>query len=386
MTFAEVMLVYGIKILLGCMYGYIFLHYYQGNDPWALHAHSIQEKQLLLTDPLQFFWEFTPATAIKNGTGFFSILGFYLADLEYCFQAKTLGIFNLISQDNYYVNVVLWNFIIFWGHYWLLSLFMKEFPLKRKLYFILVFLFPPAVFWLSGIRSDGLLFFWLSLLLLHFHQWLGKPSVSSLFLWVTGFIGVLIMRAGVAVVLVPALLSWWFSVRISKRPLLSYLVIYGLAGIIFFGSTLLTTPNLTRYVVDTQKNFLKLKGSSFHLDTLQPNLKSFASIFPQAAVNTFLRPMLWEAKGILQGMAALEILIFLALFLFLILKPTPQWKENIQNPMMLLLLFFGVSLYIFIGYTVPFPGAIVRYKIIPEIFLLVLICTCIKTPHRLRLK
>jgi hypothetical protein len=40
-------------------------------------------------------------------------------------------------------------------------------------------------------------------------------------------------------------------------------------------------------------------------------------------------------------------------------------------------LSLGIILYIFIGYAIPFPGAIVRYKAIPELLLLTIpvICT-----------
>jgi hypothetical protein len=50
-----------------------------------------------------------------------------------------------------------------------------------------------------------------------------------------------------------------------------------------------------------------------------------------------------------------------------------KWKQIINRPLLLLLLFYGISQIIFIGYVVPFPGAIVRYKSIPEIFLMIVI-------------
>jgi hypothetical protein len=378
MTWFEVTVSFAFKVICGCLYGYIFLHYYGGSDTWILHANSIKEKQMLLNDPVQFFWEFTPGTAIKNGTGFIDIAGLYLVDLEYCLQAKTLGIFNLISNDNYYVNVVFWNFIIFWGHFWLFLVLLKHFPSKRRLYFILIFLFPPVVFWLSGIRSDGLIFFSLSLLLFQFHHWLANRRLVSLFLWITGFAGVLIVRPPLAALLIPALLSWWLSVRYTRRPLSFFLIVYACAGIIFFGSAVLSSPGFPGVVVKRQQEFMKLKGTTFHLDTLQPHLKSFAQIFPQAAANTFLRPHLFEADGVLQTIAAIEIILFWMLFLLMFFRHDPTWGSIISQPFLLVLIFFGISLYFFIGYTIPFPGAIVRYKAIAELFLLLAMASCLR--------
>jgi hypothetical protein len=377
MTWAEVILVFTCKVLLGCLYGYIFLHFYGGSDTWALHANSVTEKQMLINDPLQFFWEFTPATAIINGTGIFETAALYLADLEYCLQAKTLGIINLISNDNYFVNVVFWNFILFWGHYWLFSLLIKHFPARRTLYFILVFLFPPAIFWLSGIRSDGLIFLSLSLLLLHFYQWVSTGRMTSVLLWVIGLTGVLIMRPPVAALLIPALCAWWLCTRFSQKPLVCFFSVYLVAAAIFFGSGALSSRGFPGIVVQKQQEFMQLRGSRIQLDSLHPHLKSFVRVLPQAAKNTYLRPHAFEAKGMLQVIAAIEVILFWALFLLVLVKHDRRWYTNFRQPLNLVFIFFGVSFYLFIGYTIPFPGAIVRYKIIPELLMFSTMVSCL---------
>jgi hypothetical protein len=373
------MLAYGLKIIMGCVYGYVFLYYYGGSDPWVLHANGIKEKQMLLNAPLQFFTEFGPATAMRKGSGFVEIAALYLVDLEYCLQAKTLGLFNLISNGNYYVNVVFWNFLIFWGHYWLFCLLTKQFPSKRQLYFILVFLFPPAIFWLSGIRSDGMIFLSISLMLLHFHHWLIKRRLVSLLLWVVGVTGVLIFRPPFAALLIPALISWWLVARFSRRPLPTFLAVYSFAGLIFFGSLLLPSDGFPGIVVRRQQEFIQLKGTTFELDTLRPSIGSFAKVLPQAFTNTFLRPYPWEVKGLLQAMAGVETVLFWLIVLSVFINTDPGWKTNIKQPFLFAFIFFGFSLYLFIGYTIPFPGAIVRYKIIPEILLLTAIASCMRS-------
>ena len=67
-------------------------------------------------------------------------------------------------------------------------------------------------------------------------------------------------------------------------------------------------------VADRQQAFMRLKGTSFPLDTLKPTVKSFATTLPQAVGNTFIRPFPWEIEGLLQAMASLDILIFLDRF------------------------------------------------------------------------
>ena len=40
MTGIEVTAGFGFKILLGCIYGYVFSRYYNGDDTWLLHANE----------------------------------------------------------------------------------------------------------------------------------------------------------------------------------------------------------------------------------------------------------------------------------------------------------------------------------------------------------
>lgn len=382
----EVFLAFGIKVLLGCLYGYLFLRFYDGDDTWRLHANSITEKKLLLTDPLTFFSEFGPATAIRNGEGLVNVLQLYLVDLEYCLQAKTLGIINVISGENYFINVVFWNFILFWGHYWLFSLLIKEFPTSRQMLLVGIFLFPPVIFWLSGIRGDGLLLFFLALLLLHFYRWINNARAKSELWVVIGFAGLLIMRNSIAFLILPALVAWWITARHTRKPFLTFGLVYGIALILFFGSTLLPNGNLTTSIVKRQGEFFQLKGTAFGLDTLQPTVKSFIKILPQAAENTFLRPYPWEADGPLQWMASVEAILVFLIVILAIFRKNYQ-RNTLKNPFILVLLFFALTLYLSIGYTVPFPGAIVRYKIIGELFLLCIAAALINPQKRtIRLK
>jgi hypothetical protein len=114
-----------------------------------------------------------------------------------------------------------------------------------------------------------------------------------------------------------------------------------------------------------------LHGTSFRLDSLRPSVASFIKIAPQAFSNTFLRPFIWEEKGFLQFATALDIIFFWALLLISFFFHERDWRKIFQYPLLLLFIFFGISQIIFIGYIVPFPGAIVRYKSIPELFLFI---------------
>jgi hypothetical protein len=385
LTRQEALAAFGFKALMACAYGYLFMHYYGGDDTWKYNQLSLQEYNLLINNPGQFLWELSPASAWRNADGhFWQALSLYLVDLEYCMIAKTLGIFNIISRGNYYANAIFFSFLTFWGHYWLFQLLAGIFPQKRKILIAAIFFFPPVVFWLSGIRADGLILLYLSLLLLHARKWIEQRKNISLLYILLGLAGILILRNAIALLLMPALISWFVIVRFNRKPIPVLAIVYGIASILFFGSTYLPgMPNLPAIIVERQQEFLVLKGNTrFQLDTLQPTISSFLQVSPQALSNTFLRPFIWEARGALQIMTALEIMFLWALVFLTIVRRDKSISFRAQ-PLLLILLVFSVSLYLFIGYVTPFPGAIARYKIIPELFLLTCFALVLKpgNPH-----
>jgi hypothetical protein len=175
----------------------------------------------------------------------------------------------------------------------------------------------------------------------------------------------------------PALMAWFISVKFNRKPAAAFLWVYGICGLLFFASAWVSPArNLPGVIVERQQSFMALNGTRFQLDSLQPTVSSFIKVLPQALSHTFIRPFIWEAQGALQVMTALEIIVFWLLVLTAILKREMQWREALKKPLNLFSLTFGIIFYIFIGYVIPFPGAIVRYKAIPELLLLCVLAIC----------
>jgi hypothetical protein len=93
------------KIFMGCMYGWVFLHFYGGDDTWNYFTESKVETGLLLRHPLQFIHEFLPAHSLKatDDHGWDALL-FYIDHFERWFLIKGLAFLNLLSGKNYYIN------------------------------------------------------------------------------------------------------------------------------------------------------------------------------------------------------------------------------------------------------------------------------------------
>lgn len=356
---------FAIKALLGILYGYVFFHFYNGDDTWKFFNASLNETQLLLNRPSVFFTnEFTPWNSIATGRNTTEIVSNYLNELQYVLLVKTMAVMNLITGSNYYINAVLFNVVFFFGHYWLYKLMTELFPVKKQLYFGLIFFFLPAVFWLSGIRADGLLFFFLGMLLYNACTKTKRGHWKTLLI-VIGFAGTLICRQQVAVLAALALAAKFIIERTGK-PVMVLSILYSAAIILFFVPGL----NLSASMAEKQHEFLQLKGTKFEIGSLDPSPVSYIKAFPQAAANIFFRPLPWEAKGILQLLASVEIAAFWAIIIASVVYRHRFWKIRLFHPVILSILAFGITTYIFISYIVPFPGAYVRYKAIPELLIL----------------
>lgn len=363
-------LAFSFKILMGCAYGYIFFVKYDGDDTWWLHDFALKQTVLLKTDPARFFSEMNPVLTFGNDKGFAENGYYYLAYLETWILTKPIALFNLLSGGNYYINLVFFNLPVFFGHYWLYRSIRQKFDAPAWPVYIAVFLVPPVVFWLSGLRADGILFFLVMLAFRQFEKLLTRPAVKTMLLFVVALAGILIFRSVVLVVLLPALLSWLIIDKTNKNPLKVFMAVYSTGIALFLGSTFVSPDkNAASVIVGRQRAFFELVGNTrFNLDTLRPDAVSFVSTLPQALNNTFLRPYPWEATGALQYATVLETCLFLTLLALFVFRRSPRWALIVNHPFSLSLIFFGIFLYVLTGYIVPFPGAIVRYKIIGEVF------------------
>ncbi len=86
------------KVFMGCLYGWVFFHYYAGDDTWNYFNESKEETNLLLQHPRCFFHEFWPAHSLQatNYRGWDALV-FYINHFERWFIIKGLAILNLLS-------------------------------------------------------------------------------------------------------------------------------------------------------------------------------------------------------------------------------------------------------------------------------------------------
>ncbi len=365
--------IYLFKVVLGCCYGYIFLHSYGGDDTWNFFLDSLPETDKLFHQPVLFFQDFLPAAAFREAHSFSEGISFYLRNLEYWIIVKSLAIFNIFSKGNYYVDVLFFEFMTIWGQVLLMRLLLAHFPTKRNFLFIAIFFLPSLSFWISGIRAEAMLVLCIGLILFHTHLFFQRKKFSNLLWILAGMAGFIIFRAQFFIVFLPAYACWIITFKNKRRAPSGFLLIYIVCILAFFASIWIFPGNrLVMPVIHVQQKFMALHGNTrLPLDSLKPTVGGILHVFPQAVSNSFLRPWITEARGLLQIATAFEIMGIWILVIFFFLFPVIDRAAILKDPLILLLLFYAVSQILVIGFIVPFPGAIVRYKSIPELFLII---------------
>lgn len=364
-----------VKIAAGCFYGYIHSkspYYPDKIDTWKFYFESLPETKLLLKNPLLFFNHLFGNGYESMDKPFLQTTNNYWNDFKHNIMIGLMSVFNLLSGKNYYINIIFYNFITLFGcvaFYRFCSFYFKA---NYKIIFIIALCLPSFLFWGSGFHKEGLLFTALSFILYTSHRIIyHKLQFTTVFIFCSSVLFLLLIRSYLFLFLTPFLLVWivlQYYPKLNTR--IAYVCITIFFILFFFNiGNFYENVNLPKYTSNAQLEFKSLGGNTaIAVDTLYPNAKSFLHHLPTSLQNAFLQPNVKQLNlTYLPSFIENWLLLFLCLLTIFFNKRNPK---NATSYLFLLFSFFGL---LFIGYTVPITGAIVRYKSILTPFLLVAI-------------
>ena len=358
-------------------YGYLFQKLYPQNDTWIYFSESVNETRTLLQEPKTFFTSFLYGNSHGNIPDFFSSDDYsYWKYLGTFVLIKCLAIINLLSGSNYYVDVIFFNLFTTLALFGIYLTTKKILQFKNRWVFFTIFLFPGLLFWGSGIHKDGLVVMLIAAIIVSISKIINEPQSRVWKWWLSGifcFLLLFIVRNVFAILLVPAVAAWILSRKYKGENGWIFLTTYLICVSLFFLTVLLPDSfNLPLKMSDRQHIFMALPANSrLQMEELQPSVKSYALVLPQAINHSFLRPYPNELKGGLYYLSFLVLLLFYAVIIYALLFSRKELAVIFSNPFAVFLVAFGLSSYILIGYTVPITGAIVRYKAFYEVLFLI---------------
>ena len=333
------------------------------SDTWQFFMKSKTETDWLLRDPSAFIRDLF-SYGYQHSGGLFSGQDSYWNDLKSNLLVKVLAVFNVLTDKNYYADLVIFNLLFFLGPVALFRLMYEKFPEKKRLLLWTVFLIPSFLFWCSGLHKDGLIFSSIAMSMYFFSKQLRAGKIQG-----GPFAGMLVcllllfaLRNFLFFLIIPALACWGLGIKFPARKNLVYVCTYLLGIFLFFCIPLIYPPgNFPQLIIEKQAEFKALGGNSqILLRRLDPDFFSFLRFLPAALDMIFLQPHINSVRNFSYIPAIAENLLLLCLLLFSVLVLNKE--IGCFSPLMLFCLFFSLSVLLIAGYTITLSAAIMRYK------------------------
>ena len=365
------------KVSVGLISGRISEHA-PSMDTWLYHREALVEYRLLFNDPVAYITNIFQSGYERKYLGVIQFHDSFWNDLKTNLIVKFISVLDCASGGNYYTNVILYNFLVFFGCIALFRVFKQIFPDNNFLVITGVFLLPSTLLFGSTIHKEGLIMAAIGLLFFSLFNVFnnGKITFKRATAISMSLLVIFLFRSYLIVLLVPALAAWYVRSRYKYNMIFITSIIYVFFLLLFFNfHRFVPSVDLSLLVVQKQQDFFALETARSYVFTskLSPNAGSFLSNLPQGLAHSLGRPFLTDyTLSFRLIFFAIEIFFYQLLFLLFVFfrKETPK-----MNPFVCSTIFFAVSVLLIIGYTVPVIWAIIRYRSIYIPFLIIpLLC------------
>jgi|GEM_PF-6259383 len=400
-----------VKVLGACALIALYTYYYSDTTKSDIHKY-MRDAGVLVSH------------AYENPLSYFKILfGCYqesastndvFSQMLYWEKPNTYGLWNenqviirldsvlyLLGGGSLFLATMVLVFISFCSQIFLFRQILQNDYGHPKLLYLLIFYSPSLLIWSGGLLKEAWVVIFLNLFIATLFS---ARRIQLLLLSLFGFVLLLIKPIVGAVLVLSMFVYFMFEMLRFRRFLYATIVLSAVALIglkINNDLTAIEYPkgkyeqvdfdqesvSYRNNVLGTGWNILeKLKfyqlgrrveakregaKSYIHIPELDGTWFNFVWTFPFGIVTTCFRPLIWESSSPLIGLAALENVFYLVLFVYWFRS---GWRNTLtRNPVAMFCLVFFLLMGAFIGMVIPVLGNLVRYKVIiyPAFLLLI---------------
>ncbi len=358
--------IFSVKYLVGFFYSYYFSLPSQiaNADTWSYFMDSKAETDWLLSNPKAFAADLFANHYSQSGN-LFSCTDSFWNDLKTTFFVKLLAILNLFSSKNYYINLLFFNAFFMFGGVAFYRLFKDNFIINKWVLLAIVFFTPSFLFWSSGIHKDGIIFSATAISIFIFQKLLkDKFNAVRMFILIVCFTLIFLLRNYYLLAIIPAFVSWFIVEKTKLNAKICFLLMtFCCLLVLFFSSSFSITKGICQSIVQKHDEFLTLEGNTkFQTPNLEANTKSVISYFQFAMQSSLVRPFPNSIKSKGELLAMLENYIFLIVLIIAVIAAFYKENKILGSPIILTCVLISFFLLLFIGYTVCFDAAIIRYR------------------------
>jgi hypothetical protein len=372
-----------IKMLGAIAYAFIYIYYYKGaGDTFAYFGSISQIVKSFETDP------YLPFKLITDLDRFDAIESSYLtgySSTEETFTVVRLGVpIAFFAFGSFTIITLFFSVISFTGSWVMYRTFYKANHNHPKAMAVACLMYPSVIFFGSGLLKDTVMMFAVGwLLYCCYHLFLLRKRVVLSMVMIPICVSLITsIKIYILLGFAPALMYWIFLEfpKLFKNIFLRSVVYAScLVGLLFgvFALKTLVESQFQQYSLDSiigkiksmQYYHLYLDGgsgttSAYSLGDYDPSLAGLISKAPAAINVTFFRPYPSDITNPLVGIACLESMVILGLFILIILRC--NWKIPIvlfKNNFIIFCFIFSVIFGFFVGFASYNFGALMRYKI-----------------------
>ena len=373
------------KIIGGVGFAVFSIYYYKGGDTFVFFNAADGLSNYLFTDfgkAIDVF--FTSGSNINlDRYNFSPSYNFILKAEDVLTIVKITSLINVFCFSSYLTVSIFFALLSFLGLWFGYSNLCKLYPQSSKYMLIAFFFIPTALLWSSGILKDTVTQGCIGWLLYGFSNlfiFKRKLLFSIFAILIVGFI-IFFLKPYLLYVLLPCLFIWVQSkfknmikssfFRAILKPFLIVLLIGVGAGLfqkISDGAGKYSAENMEKTLggFHSWHEYLaeKRDQSGYSLGEVEYTPLGVLEKAPAALNVTFFRPYLWQARNVPTLLGAIEGLILLVYFLYLLFTLRISFFRIIfKNNEILFLMLFAIIFGVVVGISSYNYGALSRYKI-----------------------
>lgn len=354
-----------LKLLAGLCVGLLYFYHYKDGDTLN-YIHDLRIIQELS------FWEY-----------FNYLLGDYFPKnviyneehLRAVIFLRIISILNFLAQGNYWAMALLLSAFNFFACWYLYERFISIFPHLKQLTYLVLFINPSFVFWSSGLMKESLIVGIIFICQAIFLAFIYGKIASYKWLYIVSLICSFVIVWKIKYYFMAAFLGFFMPylivkllVKKSKYQLSIYVLIvcFSLLGASFLHPNL-HIQNVLKAIVLNHDLTIKSSPANAYIvfNDLLATPISFLQNMPKALFSGLFSPLYFNIS-IRLGESLLNLFI-LGVLIFNLKK---YWKEKWILEVWVAI-FFIAFLAIFLAFSSPNYGSLVRYKtIFSPLFLL----------------
>jgi hypothetical protein len=370
-----------IKIMAGIAYALLMKYQEQKSglptDTWKYFYYSIDDTNLLLSNPKKFFTDLFVNQYGNNGYHtFWASDGSFWADFRNWIYIKIIAIINVITNKNYVANLVVVNFLCFWGWVALYKILHSYLRLTMWASIILTFFIPSTLFWNSALHKDAFLFNSICLSIYLVFKSIDTRNIKPLLYLIFHITVIICFRFYSLIYLFTGLTAIYIMVytKLSVKKMLGI-------GLVLFFVVIAISPllppgfSMPQIFLDKQSEFKKIEAASdFTPIAIETEPFAFIQQVPVALYNSICQPGINSIKQVSYVLPAIESLITLISFVLLIMgiftKKISNRLQPFEKYFIVFTLFYCFINFIALGFININVGSIVRYKsiLLPFVF------------------